>query len=41
MDVKHLKLPDEGIYGNGHLHFLEKNNLEIIDVLEKWIKTIQ
>ena len=41
MNVKHLKLADEGIYGNGHLHFLEKNNLEIIDVLEKLIKMIQ
>lgn len=41
VDVKHLKLADEGIHGNGHLQFLEKNNLEIIERLEKWILTIQ
>ena len=39
--VKHLKLADEGIRGNGHLQFLEKNNLMIIELLEKWITTIQ
>ena len=41
VNVKHLTLADEGIHGNGHLQFLEKNNLEIIEMLEKWIKTIQ
>lgn len=39
--VEHLKLADEGIHGNGHLQFLEKNNLEIIELLEKWIVKIQ
>ena len=39
--VEHLKLADEGIHGNGHLQFLEKNNLEIIELLEKWIAKIQ
>ena len=39
--VEHLKLADEGIHGNGHLQFLEKNNLEIIKLLEKWIVKIQ
>ena len=39
--VKHLKLADEGIHGNGHLQFLEENNLEIIELLEKWIVKIQ
>lgn len=38
--VKHLKLADEGIHGNGHLQFLELNNLEIIELLERWIATI-
>lgn len=41
VNVKHLKLADEGIHGNGHLQFLEKNNLEIIEMLEKWIRAIQ
>ena len=41
VDVKHLKLADVGIHGNGHLQFLEENNLQIIEVLEKWIETIQ
>lgn len=41
LNVKHLKLADERIHGNGHLQFLEKNNLEIIELPEKWIKTIQ
>ena len=41
VNVKHLKLAYEGIYGHGHLQFLEKNNVEVIEVLEKRIKTIQ
>ena len=41
VNVKHLKLADEGIHGNGHIQFLEKNNLEIIEMLEKWIRAIQ
>ena len=38
--VEHLKLAEEGIHGNGHLQFLEKNNLEIINLLEKWIAKV-
>ena len=41
VNVKYLKLADEGILGNGHLQFLEENNVEIIEILEKWIKTKQ
>ena len=37
VNVEHLKLADEGIHGNGHLQFLEKNNLEIVELLESWI----
>lgn len=40
VNVKRLKLANEGIHGNGYLQFLEKNNLEIIELLERWIKTI-
>lgn len=35
--VDHLKLPDVGIRGNGHLMFLEKNNEDIIALIEEWI----
>jgi len=38
--VEHLKLADKGIRGNGHLQFLELNNLSIIEMLEKWIAAI-
>lgn len=38
--VEHLKLAERGIHGNGHLHFLEMNNLEIIELLEQWIARI-
>ncbi|KAF9468789.1 alpha beta-hydrolase [Collybia nuda] len=42
VSVEHARLPDLGIHGNGHMMFMEKNNLQIAeDVLEKWIsKTI-
>lgn len=40
VNVEHLKLADRGIHGNGHLQFLETNNLEIIELLEKWIAII-
>ena len=33
-----IKLADIGIHGNGHFMFLEKNNLEIAAVVNKWIK---
>ncbi len=36
-----IRLADVGIHGNGHAMMLEKNNLEVADVLYKWIaKTI-
>ena len=40
VNVMHLKLADEGIHGNGHMQFLELNNLDIIELLEKWIATV-
>ena len=40
VNVEHLKLAEKGIHGNGHLQFLERNNLEIIELLEKWIGAI-
>lgn len=38
--VEHLKLADKDIHGNGHLQFLELNNLDIIRLLERWIASI-
>lgn len=31
VDVEHADLGKEGIHGNGHMFFMEKNNLEIAD----------
>ncbi|KIM38715.1 hypothetical protein M413DRAFT_447663 [Hebeloma cylindrosporum] len=37
--VKHVKLPDVGIFGNGHMMFMEKNSLEIVDrVVQTWLR---
>lgn len=39
VSVKHVSLPDVGIFGNGHMMFMEKNNLEIAEkVVNRWIK---
>lgn len=37
--VKHdfIRLEDQGIYGNGHMMMLEKNNLDIAAFVSKWI----
>ena len=40
VNVERLKLADKDIYGNGHLQFLELNNLDIIKLLERWIAAI-
>jgi pimeloyl-ACP methyl ester carboxylesterase len=32
-----IKLADVGIHGNGHMMMLEKNNLDIADVMFKWL----
>ncbi|KAH0587092.1 hypothetical protein H2248_005910 [Termitomyces sp. 'cryptogamus'] len=38
VSVNHLSLPDIGIHGNGHMMFMEKNNLQIVDeVVQRWI----
>jgi len=33
-----IKLGDVGIHGNGHMLMLEKNNLEIADVMLRWLE---
>lgn len=36
--AEHLTLSQPGIHGNGHLFFMEKNNLAIAARLERWIR---
>lgn len=41
VSVKHVHLEDEGIFGNGHMVFMEKNNLQIADqVVNVWVQQI-
>lgn len=35
--VDFIRLEDLNIHGNGHMQMMEKNNLEIAEVLHKWI----
>ena len=37
-DVNVVILPEIGIYGNTHFPFSDLNNLEIADLLEKYLK---
>ena len=39
-EVEHLELGKEGIHGNGHFLFMEKNHLEVVERVGKWVKTI-
>ena len=37
-----IRLADIGIHGNGHMLMLEKNNMEIADVMSNWLdKTLR
>lgn len=38
VDVEYADLGKEGIHGNGHMFFMEKNNIEIAERVYKWIK---
>jgi pimeloyl-ACP methyl ester carboxylesterase len=38
VDVEHADLGREGIRGNGHMFFMEKNNIEIADRVYKWLR---
>jgi pimeloyl-ACP methyl ester carboxylesterase len=40
VQVEHADLAREGIRGNGHMFFLEKNNIEIAESVLKWLKTV-
>jgi pimeloyl-ACP methyl ester carboxylesterase len=37
--VRFIRLAEVGIKGNGHMLMLEKNNLEIAAVAERWLRT--
>ena len=37
-DVRVIKLPDIGIYGNTHVPFADTNNKQIADLLENYLK---
>jgi pimeloyl-ACP methyl ester carboxylesterase len=37
VESTHIRLADEGIYGNGHMMMLEKNSDEIAGVIVRWI----
>jgi hypothetical protein len=37
-DVKLVELPKVGIYGNTHFLFAELNNVELADLLSKWLE---
>jgi pimeloyl-ACP methyl ester carboxylesterase len=36
-DITFVSLPDMGIYGNSHMMMLDRNNLEIADIVQSWI----
>ncbi|MBP9478778.1 MAG: hypothetical protein KBF12_09170 [Sebaldella sp.] len=37
-DATLVELPKIGIYGNTHFPFTDTNNIEIVDLLSKWLK---
>jgi len=37
-DVTVVHLPEMGIHGNTHFPFSDLNNLEIADLMSKWLK---
>jgi hypothetical protein len=38
--TSHLVLEEQGVYGNGHMLFLEKNSDEIALLVYEWIKDL-
>lgn len=37
VEVEHLKLSSAGIRGNGHFMFLERNCIEIAELVQQWL----
>ncbi len=38
-DITFVSLPDMGIFGNSHMMMLDKNNLDIADIVMQWMDT--
>jgi pimeloyl-ACP methyl ester carboxylesterase len=38
VEAEYVRLQDRGIYGNGHMVMLEKNNLEIARLVDEWLQ---
>ena len=36
-DARVVELPDAGLHGNLHFMFAKKNNVEVADLLSKWL----
>ena len=41
VDVEFADLGKEGIHGNGHMLFLEKNNIEIAERVYQWLEKLK
>ena len=41
VNTTHVRYADYGIHGNGHMHFLEKNNLEIAGLLGGFLESME
>jgi pimeloyl-ACP methyl ester carboxylesterase len=40
VQVEHVNLAEEGIHGNGHMFFMEKNNMQIAERVLKWLMAL-
>jgi pimeloyl-ACP methyl ester carboxylesterase len=38
MKTEYIRLQDRGIFGNGHMVMLEKNNLQIAGLIDQWLR---
>ena len=38
--TKHLQLANVGVYGNGHMMFMEQNSDEVQGLLQRWIRNL-
>ena len=38
VDAKWMNLSAEGVHGNGHFVFLERNSVQIVEMVYGWIK---
>jgi hypothetical protein len=36
--AEYIRLQDRGIFGNGHMVMLEKNNLQIAGLINQWLR---